>query len=95
MKRTFIDNKSYANTLFLEILREMQILESSIVCNITILIGLNDEHKIILEEIKLMVYIEGVNLHTKFLVMECPSVYNISIGRLWTHEIKIVSSTYH
>lgn len=41
------------------------------------------------------VYAEGINLPTKFLVVDAPSSYNAIMGRPWIHEMKAVPSTHH
>lgn len=43
----------------------------------------------------LLVYAKEVNLHTMFLVIECPLAYNIIIGRHWIHAMKDDLSNYH
>ena len=94
-KRVLIDNDSSTNILFLDALREMEISKSSIVHRSTVLIGFSGEHKSTLGEIILSVYAEGVNLPTRFLVMDCPLAYNAILGRPWIHEMEAVPSTYH
>ena len=81
--------------MFLDALREMVISESSIVRRSIVLIDFSGEHKSTLGEIVLLVYAKGVNLPTKFLVMDCPSVYNAILGRPWIHEMEVMLSTYH
>ena len=73
----------------------MQISESNIVRKSTTLIGFSGESKATLSEIVLPVWAEGMNLNTKFVVMDNPSAYNIILGRPWIHEMKAVPSTYH
>ena len=80
-KRVLIDNGSSTNILFLDALKEMEISESSIIRRSIILIGFSGDHKSTLGEIILPVYAEGVNLPTKFLMMDCPLVYNAILGR--------------
>ncbi|XP_062118357.1 uncharacterized protein LOC133831973 [Humulus lupulus] len=46
-------------------------------------------------KIELPVYAEGVNLSTRFLVVDSPSTYNVILGRPWIHEMEAVPSTYH
>lgn len=94
-KCILIDNGSSANILFLSAFREMGIPESSITRKFTILIRFSGEHKSTIGEIVLLVYAEGVNLYTKFLVMDSSSAYNIIFGKLWIHEMEAIPSTYH
>lgn len=37
----------------------------------------------------------GINLQVRFLVLNCPTSYNIILGRLWIHAMKAVPSIYH
>ncbi|KAD4385754.1 hypothetical protein E3N88_25923 [Mikania micrantha] len=53
------------------------------------------EVKAIVGEIKLPVYIEGINSMQRFCIIDSLSCYNILLGRLWIHGMKGVSSTYH
>ncbi|XP_062118902.1 uncharacterized protein LOC133832597 [Humulus lupulus] len=94
-KRILIDNGSSVNILFLSALREMGIDESKIIKKTTILTGFSGEQKNTLGEIELPVYAEGVNLHTRFLVVDSPSGSNVILGRPWIHEMEAVPSTYH
>ncbi|XP_062074853.1 uncharacterized protein LOC133778849 [Humulus lupulus] len=94
-KRILIDNGSSVNILFLSALREMGIDESKIIKKTTILIGFSGEQNNTLGEIELHVYAEGLNLCTRFLVVDSPSAYNVILGRPWIHEMEAVPSTYH
>ena len=73
----------------------MQVPEANIVKKSMTLIGFSGEHKATIGEITLPVYTEGVNLHTKFQIIDAPSAYNVILGRPWIHELKAVPSTYH
>lgn len=96
MKRILIDNGSFANVLFLNAFREMGLDESKIIKKTTFLIGFSGEHKSTVGEIDLPVYAEGVNLCTRFLVVDSPtSAYNVILGRPWIHEMEAVPSTFH
>ncbi|KAL5760612.1 hypothetical protein ACOSQ2_019450 [Xanthoceras sorbifolium] len=95
IRRILVDNGSSTNVLFLGALKEMHIDECNIVRRSTILVGFSGEHKNTLGEITLPVYAEGVNLNTHFLILDCPSSYNIIMGRPWIHEMRAVPSTYH
>ncbi|KAH6761645.1 hypothetical protein C2S52_019078 [Perilla frutescens var. hirtella] len=95
IKRTLIDNGSSSNVIFLSTLKGMQVEETDIVKRSTTLIGFSGEHKTTLGEITLPTYIEGLNLLTKFQVIDAPSAYNVIMGRPWIHELRAVPSTYH
>ncbi|XP_062085288.1 uncharacterized protein LOC133791376 [Humulus lupulus] len=94
-KRILIDNGSSANILFLHALRGMWIDESTVIRKSTVLVGLSGEQKHSVGEVTLYVYAKGVNLQTKFLVVDSPSAYNTILGRPWIHAMKAVPSTYH
>lgn len=72
----------------------MEIVESLIVRKQTMLVGFSGEQTFSLGEV-LHVYAEGVNLPTKFLVVDSPSPYNVILGRPWIYDMKAVPSTYH
>ncbi|XP_062094023.1 uncharacterized protein LOC133800061 [Humulus lupulus] len=74
---------------------DMKVDESTIIQKSTVLIGFSGEQKHSIGEINLHVWAEGVNLQTKFIVVDCPSSYNAILGRPWIHEMKVVPSTYH
>ncbi|XP_021867041.2 uncharacterized protein [Spinacia oleracea] len=95
IKRILIDNGNSANVLFLEALQEMGLEEKNIVRRSTVLVGFSGESLRTIGEISLPTYAEGVNVMTKFNVVDCPSAYNVILGRPWIHKMKAVSSTYH
>ncbi|XP_056697382.1 uncharacterized protein [Spinacia oleracea] len=95
IKRILIDNGSSENVLFLEALQEMGFEEKSIVRRSTVLVGFSGESLRTVGEISLPTYAEGVNIMTKFNVVDCPSAYNVILGRPWIHKMKVVPSMYH
>ncbi|XP_057808714.1 uncharacterized protein LOC131023186 [Salvia miltiorrhiza] len=94
-KRVLIDNGSSANIMFISAFREMGLSESSITKKTAVLIGFNGESKTTVGETDLPVYAEGVNLSTRFLVVDAPSAFNVIIGRPWIHDMEAVPSTFH
>lgn len=40
-------------------------------------------------------YVEGINMSTKFVVDDCMSSYNMKLGRIWIHDMGAVPSTLH
>ncbi|XP_056685664.1 uncharacterized protein [Spinacia oleracea] len=95
IKRILIENGSSANVLFLEGLQEMGLEEKNIVRRSTVLVGFSGESLQTVGEISLPTYAEGVNIMTKFNVVDFPSAYNVMLGRPWIHKMKAVPSTYH
>ncbi|XP_056694875.1 uncharacterized protein [Spinacia oleracea] len=81
IKRILVDNGSSANVLFLEALQEMGLEEKNIVRRSTVLVGFSGEALRTVGEILLPTYAEGVNMMTKFNVVDCPSAYNVILGR--------------
>ncbi|XP_057790956.1 uncharacterized protein LOC131008072 [Salvia miltiorrhiza] len=94
-KRVLIDNGSSANILFFSAYREMGLDESKLIKKAAVLVGFSGESTTTAGEIDLPVYTEGVNLSTRFLVVDAPSAYNVILGRPWIHEMEAVPSTYH
>ena len=80
-KRILVDNGSSANVIFLDVLKEMQAPEANIIKKTTTLIGFSGEQKTTLGEVTLPVYAEGINLYTKFSILDCPSACNMIFGR--------------
>ncbi|KAL2454214.1 Retrotrans gag domain-containing protein [Abeliophyllum distichum] len=76
IKHSMIDNGSSANMLFLETVKAMYVLEENITQRTMVLINFTGEQNNTLGEIMLPVYTEGVNLYTRFPVMDYPLVYN-------------------
>ena len=95
MGRILVDNGSSADVLFLSTLKEMELSESDIESSTTVLTGFNGESTAAVGKIKLPVFAAGENKLTTFLVLDCPSAYNIILGRPWIHAMKAVPSTYH
>ncbi|KAF2539259.1 hypothetical protein F2Q68_00020633 [Brassica cretica] len=57
--------------------------------------GFSGEVKQTAGEVILPVYAEGMNMSTKFLVVDCESSYNMILGRPWFHGMGAVPSTLH
>ncbi|XP_021848852.1 uncharacterized protein [Spinacia oleracea] len=95
IKRILIDNGSSANVLLLGALQEMGLEEKNIIRRSTVLVGFSGESLRTVGEISLPTYEEGVNIMTKFNVVDSPSSYNVILERQWIHKMKAVPSTYH
>ncbi|XP_056690148.1 uncharacterized protein [Spinacia oleracea] len=78
IKRILIDNGSSANV---QALQEMRLAEKNIVRRSTIFVRISGELMRTVAEISLPTYAEGVNIMTKFNVVDCPSAYNVILGR--------------
>ncbi|XP_021991426.1 uncharacterized protein LOC110888195 [Helianthus annuus] len=93
--KILIDGGSSVNIIQLDVLKRMNIPKSEIVPRSSVLIGFSGETKNTLGDIKLPIYIEGVNSIKKICVIDCLSCYNVILGRLWIYDMKAVPSTYH
>nr|XP_043639286.1 uncharacterized protein LOC122610357 [Erigeron canadensis] len=93
--RILIDNGSSVNIIKLETLRRMDISEEDINGKDSPLIGFSGETKYTVGEIKLPVYVGGMNSMQKFYVVDSLPGCNIILGRPWIYEMKEVPSTYH
>ncbi|XP_022552509.2 uncharacterized protein LOC106358498 [Brassica napus] len=69
--------------------------EGTLTRRVTPLIGFSGEVKQTAREITLPVYAEGINMSTKFLVVNWDSSYNMIIGRTWIQGMGAVPSTLH
>ena len=95
MKRILVDNRSSGNIIFQAAYKDLGLEESALTRRITPLIGFSGEVKQTAGEVTLPVYIEGINMSTKFLVVDCDSSYNMILGRPWIHGMEVVPSTLH
>ena len=95
VKRVLVDNGSSNNIIFQMAYQDLGLEESALTRKITPLIGFRGEVKQTAGEAILPVYAEGVNMSTKFLVVDCQSAYNMILGRPWIHDMESVPSTLH
>ncbi|KAF2531150.1 hypothetical protein F2Q70_00029709 [Brassica cretica] len=95
VKRILVDNGSSGNIIFQAAYKDLGLEESALTRRITPVIGFNGEVKQTAGEVTLPVYAEGVNMSTKFLVVDCDSSYNMILGRAWIHGMGGVPSTLH
>ena len=95
IKRILVDNGSAANIMMLSTLRQMGLAEDDMIKKTTTLVGFSGETKRTIGEITLPTYAQGLNLLTKYVIIDGESTYNIIMGRPWIHDLKAVPSTYH
>ncbi|XP_031269851.1 uncharacterized protein LOC116128280 [Pistacia vera] len=94
VKKVFVDGGSSANILFLEAVKAMGLEEVNINRRSTLLVGFSSEQKYTIGEIILPIYVGGVNKQIIVLVIDCPSPYNIILGRPWIHDMRAVPFTF-
>ena len=90
-----VDEGSLVNIIILYALNRMNIPKSKLFKRSSLLIGFNNEPRNAIGEIKIPVYIEGVNSMQRFCVISALSSYNLILGRPWIHDLKVVPSMYH
>nr|XP_043639266.1 uncharacterized protein LOC122610337 [Erigeron canadensis] len=95
VRRILIDNGSSVNIIKMETLRRKDISEEDINGKASPLIGFSGETKYTVGEIRLPVYVGGMNSMHKLCVVDSLPGCNIILGRPWIHEMKAVPSTYH
>jgi hypothetical protein len=93
--RILVDNGSSANLIMLSTLQDMGYRECDILKKSIPLVGFSGETKHTIGEISLPTYAAGINLPVRYLVIDCPSSYNVILGRPWIHSMKAIPSTYH
>ena len=76
-KRILVDNRNSTNVLFLNAYREMGLKEADITRRCISLVGFSGESKTTIGETVLPIYAEGVNLYTKFVILDSSSIYNV------------------
>ena len=95
IKRNLVNNGSSTNVNFLNALREMNINETHIHRRSMVLIGFGSEHKFTLGDITFSIYAARINLHITFFMLDSPLAYNVILGRLWIHKMRVVPSRFH
>ncbi|XP_056843235.1 uncharacterized protein LOC130495757 [Raphanus sativus] len=95
VKRILVDNGSSNNIIFHSAFADLGLEPTALTRKATPLVGFSGEVKQTLGEVLLPVYAEGINEATKFLVVDCPSSYNVIVGRSWIHDLGAVPSTLH
>ncbi|XP_013708987.2 uncharacterized protein LOC106412615 [Brassica napus] len=95
VKRILVDNGSSNNIIFLTAYQDLGLEENTLTRKVTPLIGFSGEVKQTTGEVVLPIYAEGINLSTKFLVVDCQSAYNMILGRPWINDMGAVPSTLH
>lgn len=80
IKRILVDNGSSINIIYMDTMREMQVVENKIARQAMVSVGFSGEAKHIIGEIELPVWAEGVNKYTRFRVLEGPSSFNAILG---------------
>ncbi|WZZ44800.1 uncharacterized protein LOC111211078 [Brassica napus] len=95
VKRILVDNGSSGNIIFQDAYKDLGLEESTLTRRITPFIGFSEEVKQTAREVTLPVYAEGINMSTKFLVVDYDSSYNMILGRPWINGMVAVPSTLH
>ncbi|XP_013645657.1 uncharacterized protein LOC106350297 [Brassica napus] len=95
VKRILVDNGSSVNIIFQAAYKDLGLEESALTRRITPLIGFSGEVKQTAGVVILPVYAEGINMSTKFLVVDCDSSYNMILGQPWIHVMGAVPSILH
>ncbi|XP_048605651.1 uncharacterized protein LOC111208166 [Brassica napus] len=80
VKRILVDNGSSSNIIFQAAYKDLGLEESALTWRITPLIGFSGEVKQTAGEVTLPLYAEGINMLTKFIVVDCDSSYNMIDG---------------
>ncbi|XP_048623908.1 uncharacterized protein LOC125592628 [Brassica napus] len=95
VKRILVDNGSSGNIIFQAAYKDLGLKEGALTRRINPLIGFSWEVKQTAGEVTLPVYAEGVNMSTKFLVVDCDSSYNMILEWPWIHGMGAVPLTLH
>lgn len=80
VRRVLINTGSSTNLIMLDTVRVMGLSESDIVKKSMVLVGFNGGAEHIVGEIVLPSYARGINLQVMFLVLNCPTLYNVILG---------------
>ncbi|KAF3513175.1 hypothetical protein F2Q69_00006616 [Brassica cretica] len=93
VKQILVDNGSSSNIIFQTAYDDLGLEEKALTRMFTLLIGFSGEVKQTTGEVIILVYAGGVNMATKFLVVDCTSSYNMILRRPWIHDMGAVPST--
>ncbi|XP_056841670.1 uncharacterized protein LOC130494869 [Raphanus sativus] len=89
VKRILVDNGSSSNIIFHSAFADLGLEPTALTRKATPFVAFSGEVKQTLGEVLLPVYAEGINQATKFLVVGCPSSYNVILGRPWIHDMEL------
>ncbi|KAF3504699.1 hypothetical protein F2Q69_00044249 [Brassica cretica] len=95
VRRILVDNRSSSNIIFQTAYQDLGLDESALTRKTNPLVGFSGEVKQTAGEVVLPVYAKGINMSTKFLLIDCQSSYNMILGRPWIHDMGAVPSTFH
>ena len=73
VKRILVENRTSNNIMFLDAYNDIGLEKDAMTWKVMPLIGFSGNVKQSLGEVVLLVYAEGVNMSTKFLVIDCAS----------------------
>lgn len=59
------------------------------------LVGFNINTKYALRTVKFLVMEKGSMVMINFMVVDASTHYNLILGRLWIHKMKVILYTYH
>ncbi|XP_013613469.1 PREDICTED: uncharacterized protein LOC106319632 [Brassica oleracea var. oleracea] len=93
VKRILVDNGSSGNIIIQAAYKDLGLEEGALTRRITPLIRFSWEVKQTAVEVTIPVYAEGVNVSTKFLVVDCDSSHNKILGLPWIHGMGAVPLT--
>ena len=89
VKSILVDTGSSDNINFPAAYKDLGLEESALTRRITPLIRFSGEVKQTAGEATLPVYAEGINMSTKFLVVDCDSSYIMILARSWIHGMEL------
>ena len=95
VRRILVDNGSSSNIIFPTVYQDLGLDESALTRKTTPLVGFSGEVKQTAGEVVLPVYAEGINMSTKFLLVDCQLSYNMILGRPWIHDMRAFPSTLY
>jgi hypothetical protein len=98
-RRVLIDNKSSADIIYLTAFQQMKIDKDQLRPIETLLVGFRGTSVYPLGVISLQItastYPKQATKKVEFLVVDCPSAYNVIIRRPTLNHLRAVTSTYH
>ena len=98
-RRVLIDNGSSAEIIYLPAYQQMKIDKEQLRPIDIPLVGFTGDKVsplgVVSFTIEARTYPKQVRASVEFLMVDCPSAYNVIIGRLTLNKLRAITSTYH
>ncbi|KAF8115442.1 hypothetical protein N665_0027s0056 [Sinapis alba] len=95
INRSLIDTGTPVNMIYKHTLDQMELTDPEIRPSRHAITSLNGFSQNPIETIRLLTYVGGIMLDTKFTIIDSPDMYNIILITSYIHVMRAVPSTFH